>query len=91
MDAWPRLLDRKTAAAYLGMAVSRFEKRVRNGDLPKPVPFGNPQLWDRAALDLALDRLSHVRRNGPAPAQNGEAVALGAINAGKNALRHRAA
>lgn len=88
---WPRLLTRQKAAEYLGMKVSRFEARVRGGHLPKPVPFGNPQLWDREALDRAIDRLSHVRRIKGEQPQDMEAAALGAINGRKDAIRHRAA
>lgn len=83
----PRGLTRAQAAAYVGMSVDKFEKRVRIGSLPKPLPFGRPQVWDRHALDRALDLHSRLR-SAPA-AEGGNVVKLEVPRAGQNALRHR--
>jgi hypothetical protein len=86
-DLDPRGLRAEPAAAYCGLTISKFEARVRIGDLPKPLPFGRPHVWDRHALDQALDRLSRLRS---APATTGgNVVNLEVPRAGQNALRHR--
>ena len=85
-DLDPRGLRAEPAAAYCGLTISKFEARVRIGDLPKPLPFGRPHVWDRHALDQALDRLSRLRLK---PSRGGKVVSLEAARAGKDALRHR--
>lgn len=52
---WPRLMLRKTAAAYLDMPVNAFEKEVAVGRLPVPIVIGGKERWDRVKVDEALD------------------------------------
>ncbi len=82
----PRLLDREKAAAYCGLKLRRFLARVNTGEFPPPIRFGQDKLWDVRAIDLAINRLS-----GLASPDQGEAEALRAIHAGKDAVRHRQA
>ena len=57
--SWPRLLRRPMAAAYLDMPVAEFERGVASGILPMPVAQpGLGERWDRAKIDVALDRAS---------------------------------
>jgi predicted DNA-binding transcriptional regulator AlpA len=53
-----RLLDRETAAAYVGLSPNAFDQEVRAGTFPAPFPLTRirRRLWDVRALDAALDR-----------------------------------
>lgn len=81
-----RLLDKERAAAYCGLKPRRFLARVRIGTFPPPIRFGQDQLWDVRAIDLAINRLS-----GLASPNQGEEEALRALHAGTDAVRHRQA
>ena len=85
----PRGLSLAEAAAYVGLSVTKFEQRVKLGALPKALPFGPPRVWDRKALDLALDRHSKLPAESQPDAD--KAKARGAWNARQDALRHRKA
>jgi hypothetical protein len=53
----PRCLTRRQAAAYCCCGgLSTFDRWVRSGKIPGPMP--GTHRWDRKALDVALDRLS---------------------------------
>jgi hypothetical protein len=54
---WPRALGREEAAAYVGVSPTHFDRFIGNV-LPGPFSIGGRKLWDRKALDLAIDRLS---------------------------------
>lgn len=53
----PRLLSREEASAYVGLSPNSFDAEVRAGTFPRPVKLRKVErlLWDRKALDLALD------------------------------------
>lgn len=53
----PRLLSRTEAAAYVGLSASQFDEEVNAGTFPGPVPLRVTRrlVWDRQALDGALD------------------------------------
>lgn len=53
----PRGLCRADAAAYCGIGTTLFDEMVGDGRLPKPSKFNARVLWDRHALDAALDGL----------------------------------
>lgn len=54
---WPRLMSAELACLYVGWKVTGFKARV--GDLwPEPIREGGKVLWDRKALDEAVDRLT---------------------------------
>lgn len=52
-----RLLSRVQAAQYVGLSPTQFDEEVRAGTFPRPFPLAKTRrvLWDRAALDRALD------------------------------------
>lgn len=53
----PRLLSRTEAAAYVGLSANQFDEEVTAGTFPGPVPLRVTRrlVWDRQALDEALD------------------------------------
>lgn len=62
---WPRLLSVDQAAAYVGVSVSAFTSRV--GELwPAPIRYGRRKLFDRLAIDRAVDELSQTAPQSPA-------------------------
>lgn len=63
----PRGLTREAAAEYVGCrTVSAFSSQVRRGLLPGPIP--GTRLWDRIAIDRALDRASGLQPTAPVSA-----------------------
>jgi hypothetical protein len=83
----PRGLSRRAAAEYCGLPVSTFDARANEGSLPGPVFRGRRRVWDRIALDHALNSLSGIADE---PSNRAEEAALRAIRhgSGKRAL-HR--
>ena len=65
----PRLLSRIQAAAYVGLCPNAFDAAVGEGALPAPVALGASRriMWDRAALDEAIDALGKRRDERPEP------------------------
>jgi predicted DNA-binding transcriptional regulator AlpA len=82
----PRGLSRLAAAEYCGLAPSTFDARVNDGLLPAPVFSGRSRVWDRLALDQALNLLSGFDDKSSNAAEN---AALRVIRhgGGKRALR----
>ncbi|HLN24750.1 MAG TPA: hypothetical protein VK558_12290 [Patescibacteria group bacterium] len=60
--ALPRMLDTDLAAYYCGLSATTFLARVEAGSYPKAISIGRRQMWDRAALDAAMDKMSNLRR-----------------------------
>lgn len=60
----PRGIKLEEAAAYVGLSPSAFEDAVKAGRFPQPLRFGGSdrkaarKVWDKAALDDAMDVLS---------------------------------
>ncbi|MHC2280934.1 hypothetical protein ACVME8_007577 [Bradyrhizobium diazoefficiens] len=50
-----RLVDRRRAAAYVGVTAGRFEQLVRDNVVPPPVMVDNKRRWPMALLDVAKD------------------------------------
>ncbi|UPK39417.1 hypothetical protein IVB18_20675 [Bradyrhizobium sp. 186] len=50
-----RLVDRRRAAAYVGVTAGRFEQLVRDNVVPSPVMVDNKRRWPIALLDLAKE------------------------------------
>lgn len=50
-----RLVDRRRAAAYVGVTAGRFEQLVRDNVVPPPVMVDNKRRWPIALLDGARD------------------------------------
>lgn len=82
----PRGLSRESAADYCGLPPSTFDARVADGLLPGPMFPGRSRIWDRLALDRAMNALSGI---GEDPSNSAEDAALRAIRngGGKRALR----
>lgn len=58
-----RLMSRDQAAAYVGISPTQFDEEVAAGTFPGPFPLARTRrvLWDRVALDRAIDaRLTSV-------------------------------
>jgi predicted DNA-binding transcriptional regulator AlpA len=72
----PRGLTRVEAADYCGLAPSTFDARVGDGSLPKPMFPGRCRIWDRLALDRAMNSLSGIAEESSNAA---EEAALGAM------------
>lgn len=53
--------DRREAASYVGVSPPTFDKLVSQGSMPRPISIGKRRIWDRVALDRALDLLSGVQ------------------------------
>ncbi|MGJ7040449.1 helix-turn-helix transcriptional regulator [Shinella sp. BE166] len=69
MTTAPRLIGRKEAAAYLGIAESTFSMWVASGKMPEPI-LGTRK-WDKKAIDARLDEISGLAPIAPAaPAAN---------------------
>jgi len=53
-----RLMDRRQAAAYVGLSPNAFDAEVAAGTFPGHYPLTRirRRLWDRRALDDAMDR-----------------------------------
>jgi predicted DNA-binding transcriptional regulator AlpA len=58
----PRLLNKKEAAAYCGVSTGTFGKWVKAGIMPSQVSI--TRMWDRRAIDAALDALSNLTNVG---------------------------
>lgn len=60
MPAWPRLMQKPMAAAYLGVSPSSFHRKF--GHIA-PVPgLGGVRLWDRADLDAEIERCKKANK-----------------------------
>lgn len=55
---WPRMLSKRMAAAYCGLAVADFDRAIAAGQLPEGTQLAGREVWCRLALDAALDRLT---------------------------------
>jgi hypothetical protein len=51
-----RMFTREWAAAYVSLTEAQFEAEVVAGALPEPVMHAGVELWDRLAIDEALNR-----------------------------------
>lgn len=49
------MVDRRRAAAYVGVTAGRFEQLVRDNVVPPPVIVDNKRRWPIALLDVARD------------------------------------
>jgi len=53
-----RGLNRKQAAAYVGISPTKLDKLITDGRMPKPLHIDGRRIWDRLALDRAFERLA---------------------------------
>lgn len=61
----PRGLSRPEAAAYVGIGSTLFDALVRDGKFPQPARLNGRLIWDRKALDRAMDELFDAPANLP--------------------------
>ena len=54
--AWPRGLNCKQAATYVGVSPNTFLTEVKKGLWPKPEERGHRKIFDRYRMDEAWDR-----------------------------------
>jgi hypothetical protein len=55
----PRLISREAAAAYLCVSPNKFDKMVRNHQMPAARLLGEQRrAWDVCQLDIAIDQLA---------------------------------
>ncbi len=54
-ERWPRGLRRASAAAYLGISPSQFDKERAAGRIPAPKDLFGVQIYDRHDLDAIFD------------------------------------
>lgn len=89
----PRGLSEDQAAEYVGMSAPTFLRAVVAGVFPSAISLKSAsidrRLWDRAALDRALDRLSGFEQ--PFEGDDDAAKIRRAINERQAKVRHRAA
>jgi hypothetical protein len=68
-----RLVDRRRAAAYVGVTAGRFEQLVRDNVVPPPVMVDNKRRWPIALLDDARDAVGSSMPSLPAARAEAEA------------------
>ena len=64
MPEWPRLLTEREAAAYVRMSITAFRDHIGN-PWPAAIRFGRLKVYDRLALDRAVDGLSRQKPQSP--------------------------
>jgi len=60
------LVDRRRAAAYVGVTAGRFEQLVRDNIVPPPVMIDNKRRWPIALLDDVKDAVGGSMPSSPA-------------------------
>ena len=60
-----RCFDRKEAASYLCVSPPSFDKLVAEGTMPGPIRLLGRKVWDKQALDRALDAMSGLDATSP--------------------------
>lgn len=60
-----RLVDRRRAAAYVGVTAGRFEQLVRDNVVPPPVMVDNKRRWPIALLDDAREAVGSSMLSSP--------------------------
>ena len=62
----PRCLAKEAAAWYVGVTPTTLDKLVLAGDMPPPLDWSvRKKVWDRAALDVAIDALQGASSSDP--------------------------
>lgn len=68
-----RLVDRRRAAAYVGVTAGRFEQLVRDNVVPPPVMVDNKRRWPIALLADAREAVGSSMSSSPAVKTDAEA------------------
>lgn len=61
----PRGLNRREAAAYMGVSPSLFDEMVKDGRAPLPKLVNSRTIWDRIELDEAFTALPCKQSQNP--------------------------
>ena len=56
---WGRGLNRRAAAAYVGVGLTKFDEMVSDGRMPRPRLIDSIRSWDRHELDFYYSELPH--------------------------------
>lgn len=59
----PRLMDRTTAAKYLGIGITMFDELMAEGIIPRPKKLRSKSLWDRIDLEGVANSLERDDRS----------------------------
>ena len=54
---WPAMMRLSTAAAYLDLPVTTFEREVAAGNMPDPIQFSGKKAWSKKQIDEAIDQM----------------------------------
>lgn len=57
IPAWPSMMKRSTAAAYLDLSEPSFIKEIAAGRLPTGILLGGREHWRKDAIDAAIGHL----------------------------------
>lgn len=58
IPAWPAMMKRSTAAAYLDISEVSFAKEIAAGRMPTGIVLGGREHWRRDAIDAAIAALT---------------------------------
>jgi hypothetical protein len=61
----PRGLSRGEAAAYIGVAPTKFDEMISDGRMPGPKIIDARRVWDIRALDRAFEALPDKEATNP--------------------------
>ena len=56
----PRVLNRRLAAAYVGVTAGRFEQLIREKIIPEAIVIDRNRLWDICALDQVINTIRQM-------------------------------
>jgi predicted DNA-binding transcriptional regulator AlpA len=57
LSLFRRGLSREQAANYIGIGLTKFDKMVKDGRMPRPKRLDGRVVWDLRKLDAAFDAL----------------------------------
>ncbi|MQA67533.1 MAG: hypothetical protein GEU76_16795 [Alphaproteobacteria bacterium] len=88
MPYWPRRMQAPLAAAYLGVSLPTFLRKVKAGAYPQGIKDGENRLWYIEDLDDAADRIkTGSEAAAPPPKTAAEIIRERLGSAGKDAER----
>lgn len=67
LSLFRRGLSREQAANYIGIGLTKFDKMVKDGRMPRPKRLDGRVVWDLRKLDAAFDALEDDEADKPEP------------------------
>lgn len=67
LSLFRRGLSREQAANYIGIGLTKFDKMVKDGRMPRPKRLDGRVVWDLRKLDAAFDALEDDDPDKPEP------------------------